>query len=67
MYKSDGNVWLPYDVARCAGVGSDIDGWRDGCESCARRLAGPTENGRTIFIAPSEIIDSCCRNHISLP
>jgi hypothetical protein len=28
---------LPADIARCPGVGSDSEGWREGCESCARR------------------------------
>lgn len=22
--------WLPNDVARCRGVGDDVDGWREG-------------------------------------
>jgi hypothetical protein len=30
---------LPDDVARCCGVGSEGEGWRDGCEVCLRRLA----------------------------
>jgi len=30
---------LPDDVARCAGVGSDAEGWREGCETCLRRLS----------------------------
>lgn len=25
------------DVARCPGVGSDAEGWREGCDDCARR------------------------------
>ncbi len=25
---------IPNDVARCAGSGSDADGWREGCEDC---------------------------------
>lgn len=60
------NVQLPNDVARCAGVGSDTDGWRDGCECCARRLSGAATNGRTIFIAPPETMDGLgfCDNQI---
>ena len=27
------------DVARCAGVGSDVEGWREGCEDCMRRTS----------------------------
>ena len=30
---------LPRDFARCAGDGSDAEGWRDGCEDCLRRTA----------------------------
>lgn len=28
---------LPNDVARCAGVGDNDEGWREGCADCARR------------------------------
>lgn len=33
--------WLPNDVERCNGVGSDDpeEGWREGCETCLRRTA----------------------------
>ncbi len=31
--------WLPNDVARCSGYGSDEEGWREGCETCLRRTA----------------------------
>lgn len=30
---------LPNDVARCAGVGDDVEGWREGCDFCVRRTA----------------------------
>ena len=30
---------LPNDFARCAGDGSDEEGWREGCEDCLRRTA----------------------------
>lgn len=30
-------TYLAYDVARCPGVGSDAEGWREGCEICLRR------------------------------
>jgi hypothetical protein len=30
---------LPNDVSRCDGVGNDIEGWREGCDICLRRLA----------------------------
>lgn len=32
---------LPDDIARCAGVGDPIDGWREGCEHCLRRTTPP--------------------------
>lgn len=31
---------LPNDIARCPGAGSDAEGWREGCDTCARRTAG---------------------------
>ena len=31
---------LPNHEPRCPGVGSDAEGWREGCELCLRRLAG---------------------------
>lgn len=60
------NVRLADDVARCVGVGDDSDGWREGCECCARRLAGPASNGRTNFIAPPAMIVFCCEHRIEL-
>ena len=33
---------LPNDVALCAGIGSDADGWFEDCEDCARRTEKPT-------------------------
>ena len=30
---------LPNDKARCNGVGSDAEGWREGCQDCLRRIA----------------------------
>lgn len=26
-----------HNMARCPGVGSDTEGWRDGCDVCLRR------------------------------
>lgn len=60
------NVWLADDVARCAGVGSDDDGWRDGCECCARRLSDPATSGQTKFVTPPAMIVFCCEHHIKL-
>lgn len=46
---------LPHDVARCAGVGDDINGWREGCEHCLRRTA--TGNGEYVaHMEPPPII-----------
>ena len=30
---------LANDIARCNGSGNDTEGWRDGCETCLRRVA----------------------------
>jgi len=32
------------DIARCNGVGSDVEGWREGCETCLRRTTPRPEN-----------------------
>lgn len=48
------------DVARCAGVGNDRDGWREGCESCLRRLAP----GGHVHMQPPAIIALWCEYHI---
>ena len=43
---------LPHDIARCPGVGSDADGWREGCEDCRRR----TEPGGRVQMSPPPIV-----------
>jgi hypothetical protein len=49
---------LPNDIARCGGVGSDEDGWREGCETCMRRTA---QRKREVpWIAPPEIVAFEC-------
>lgn len=45
---------IPYDFARCRGVGDDVEGWREGCEHCLRRTSPPGPNGQ--FIEPPAII-----------
>lgn len=55
---------LPNDVARCAGVGSDEEGWREGCESCARRLAASSSDV-TAWMLPPAIIAFWCECRIS--
>jgi hypothetical protein len=47
---------LADDVARCAGVGSDADGWRDGCDTCLRRLC---PGGRVQMDPPPIIVFEC--------
>jgi hypothetical protein len=50
---------LPNDIARCAGVGDDDDGWREGCERCARRLAGGGGE-RTPWMMPPPVLAFEC-------
>jgi len=50
---------LPNDVARCVGIGSDADGWREGCEDCARRTEKPTGD-RCVNMSPPAIIAFFC-------
>ena len=50
---------LAYDIARCQGVGNDIEGWREGCEECLRR----TEKGREeyqVYMEPPIFITFEC-------
>jgi hypothetical protein len=50
---------LPNDVARCAGVGSDEEGWREGCEDCARRTAESTSDVSAWMMPPAIIAFWC--------
>ena len=52
-------VMLPNDVARCAGVGNDEEGWREGCEDCARRLAVSTGDVYAWMLPPPIIVFWC--------
>jgi hypothetical protein len=48
---------LPNDIARCPGVGSDEEGWREGCEDCARRISGLTgTDSITPWMQPPEVM-----------
>ena len=47
------------DVARCAGVGGDEEGWREGCEDCARRLAESTSDVSAWMMPPAIIAFWC--------
>jgi hypothetical protein len=49
---------LPNDIARCAGVGSDDEGWREECETCLRRMAPRT--GKVQWMLPPPIIAFEC-------
>jgi hypothetical protein len=51
---------LSSDVARCAGVGSDEEGWREGCETCLRRI---TPGGHS-HMCPPPIITFFCEYQI---
>jgi hypothetical protein len=53
---------LPNDIAQCAGVGSDEEGWREGCETCLRRTA--PRDGIGPWIAPPTIVVFECENLI---
>ena len=46
---------LSADIARCPGVGNDIEGWREGCDSCLRRISPPVGE-RQVWMAPPAII-----------
>lgn len=54
---------LPNDVARCAGVGNDDEGWREGCDDCARRLAKST-GAVSAWMMPPAIIAFWCEFRI---
>ena len=54
---------LPYDVARCTGVGSDAEGWREGCANCLRRIV-PGHPERQAMIAPPVLVVFECENLI---
>ena len=55
---------LPADVARCPGVGSDADGWREGCETCERRTLPPADPERVWWMTPPEVIAFWCESLI---
>lgn len=49
---------LPNDKHRCAGVGDDVEGWREGCELCLRRTS--TADDQASWIEPPRIIAFEC-------
>ena len=56
---------LPDDVARFRGVGGDEEGWREGCERCASRLA-PARGECASNMAPPPIIAGRCDGLIEI-
>jgi hypothetical protein len=57
---------LPNDVARCAGVGDDEEGWREGCDDCIRRLTESTD-AVSAWMTPPAIITFSCEFRIEPP
>ena len=57
---------LPNDVARCAGVGDDEEGWREGCDDCFRRT-GKAAGERVVMMSPPAIIAFECEFRIEAP
>jgi hypothetical protein len=55
---------LPADITRCAGSGSDTEGWRNGCEDCLRRTAPATDHPRVSYMAPPVIISFDCPHYL---
>ena len=49
---------LPKDFAKCRGVGSDDEGWREGCEQCLRLTTQPGDHQS--WIEPPAIIAFEC-------
>ena len=54
---------LQHDVARCVGVGSDEEGWREGCDDCLRRTA-ILPKGWAAWVEPPAIIAFECEFRI---
>jgi len=53
---------LPADVARCPGVGSYAEGWREGCDDCLRRTSpGPMQ---AWHVVPPKVIAFECEFRI---
>lgn len=56
---------LPGDVARCPGIGSDDEGWCEGCETCLRRTAPPTDHPRQSNMTPPAVVAFFCPSYVS--
>jgi hypothetical protein len=55
---------LPNDVARCPGVGDDVEGFREGCDDCLRRTSPPNDPMRVWMMSPPAIIVFECEYRI---
>lgn len=53
---------LPADVARCPGVGDDVEGWREGCEDCRRRTTASGD--RVWWMTPPQTVAFECEYRI---
>ena len=61
-HLAGGGRMIGNDIARCAGVGDDADGWREGCQHCQRRTTpgGPY----TPHMEPPPIVALWCEYEI---
>ena len=50
-------------LARCTGVGDDVEGWREGCEDCRRRT-DPKPWPFVVAMTPPPIITFECEHRI---
>ena len=50
---------LSNDIARCNGVGSDEEGFREGCDDCLRRTDKSTSDMQ-VYMTPPPIIAFWC-------
>ena len=54
---------LPNDKERCPGVGSDAEGWREGCDDCLRRTAARPDY--VWMMTPPAVIVFECESRIA--
>ena len=57
---------LPYDVARCPGIGSEGEGWLEDCETCLRRLSPGADDRLQVYMAPPAVIVFFCPYQITV-
>lgn len=50
---------LSADIARCPGVGNDIEGWREGCDFCLRRISPPVGERQVWMVPPAIVVFEC--------